>query len=205
MGLFKRTKEPDVFLLLAKQCRQALDSATMLVAFMKDPGEAEVAAEIEAEEKSADKTQRTLNDYVENTFITPVSRHYLFRLGRVIDDITDEIKDLKDFIQFFDYVPTEKNIEMAECCRQSVEVLTTAMEKWRGDEDRAMWEDLTRIRKNENHVKRLYWQNLKEIESSESVRDVITSREFCRDLRALSKKIAKVADRIGDLVIKSIK
>ena len=99
----------------------------------------------------------------------------------------------------------KKNIEMAECCRQSVEVLTTAMEKWRGDEDRAMWEDLTRIRKNENHVKRLYWQNLKEIESSESVRDVITSREFCRDLRALSKKIAKVADRIGDLVIKSIK
>jgi uncharacterized protein Yka (UPF0111/DUF47 family) len=205
MGLFKRKKEPDAFQLLTEQCRQALDSADMLVEFMRNPREKEMAAEIEAGEKSADLTQRTLNNYLANTFITPVSRHYLFRLARVIDDITDEIKDLKDFILFFDYSPTEKNIEMAECCRQSVEVLVEALEKWRGDESKAMWTDLIRIRKNENHVKRIYWQNLKEIEESDSIRDVISYREFCHDLRALSKKIAKVADRIGDLVIKSIK
>lgn len=190
--------------MLGSQCDKACEAADLLVRFMQT-GDPDIADQIERIEKSADRKREVLVDYVENSFITPLSRHYLFRLSRVIDDLPDEILDLKDFILFFDYRSTEKNIEMAELCRDSVYLMSEAVRNWTNSDESIFWDDVTRAKKNENRVKRLFWENLKEIEQSDELQQVITSREFCRDLNSLANKIGKVCDRLSDLKIKSIK
>ena len=203
-SFFRSCPDTEVYDLLKGQCAQGSLSADLFVQFMHtlDP---DTADRIEEAEKTADRKRETLIYYVENTFITPVSRHYLFNLSRVIDDLTDEIKDLKDFIQVFDYRPTPKNIEMAEINRDSIHILEESVGAWISSDDDRFWKGMIRIKKNENKVKRLFWENIREIEGEDSIRDIISSREFCRDLNSLANKTGKVADRLGDLKIKSIK
>jgi uncharacterized protein Yka (UPF0111/DUF47 family) len=166
---------------------------------------AETAEAIEAAEKSADRKREELVYYVENTFITPVDRHYLFKVSRVIDDLSDEIKDLKDYILFFDYHPTDKNIEMAKLNSKAIFTFAGAMKEWNNPDTDKFWSHLVEAKKCENQVKRLYWENIKELEDMESLKGIITMREFCRDLNSLANKVGKAADRLGDMRIKSIK
>ncbi|TDP58956.1 DUF47 domain-containing protein [Aminicella lysinilytica] len=203
-GLFNKKKQPDVYKLLVNQCEKACTSSTLLVEFMNklDP---ETADKIEEYEKTADEKRSELVYYVKNAFITPVDRHYLFKVSRVLDDLSDEIKDLKDFILYFDYHPTEKNIEMAQLASNAIFTLTDAMKKWNDPNTDDFWKDLKQAKKYQDRVKRLYWENIKELESFESMTGIITMREFCRDLNNLVNKVGKAADRMGDLKIKSIK
>jgi uncharacterized protein Yka (UPF0111/DUF47 family) len=165
----------------------------------------DTADQIEHYEKTADAERAELVHYVKNAFITPVDRHYLFKVSRVLDDLSDEIKDLKDFILFFDYHPTEKNIEMAKLASSAIFILTDAMKKWNDPNTDEFWKDLKQAKKYQDRVKRLYWENIKELETYESMKGIITMREFCRDLNNLVNKVGKAADRMGDLKIKSIK
>lgn len=203
-GFFKKGETPDVYKLLIAQCDDACLSISLLVEFMSSL-EQSMADKIEKNEKIADRKREELIYYVENSFITPLDRHYLFKVSRVIDDLTDEVKDLKDFILFFDYRPTEKNIEMAQLCGAGIEALTAAMKSWKSNDTDTFWSSLVNAKKNENQVKRLYWENIKELEDLESLKGIITMREFCRDLNSLANKVGKAADRMGDLKIKSIK
>ena len=182
-SFFRSCPDTEVYDLLKGQCAQGSLSADLFVQFMHtlDP---DTADRIEEAEKTADRKRETLIYYVENTFITPVSRHYLFNLSRVIDDLTDE---------------------MAEINRESIHILEESVVAWISSDDDRFWKGMIRIKKNENKVKRLFWENIREIEGEDSIRDIISSREFCRDLNSLANKTGKVADRLGDLKIKSIK
>ena len=114
--------------MLIVQCDQACDSISFLVDFMNEGGQ-KLADVIELTEKDADQTRRDLISYVQNTFITPLDRHDLFALSRSFDDLTDAVKDLKDFILFFEFAPTAKNIEMATLTEESINLLTASMDK----------------------------------------------------------------------------
>jgi|GEM_PF-1733111 Phosphate transport regulator (distant homolog of PhoU) len=203
-GFFKKGFKPNAYSMLTNQCEEACISSSLLVEFMSTLDK-EAADKIEKTEKTADRKREDVINYVENSFITPLDRHDLFAVSRVIDDLTDEVKDLKDFILFFDYKPTEKNIEMARLSRDSIFILTDAMREWEDSDADKFWGNLVNAKKNENQVKRLYWENIKELEGENSVSNIITSREFCRDLNSLANKIGKASDRLGDLKIKSLK
>ena len=84
-------------------------------------------------------------------------------------------------------------------------ILTDAMKKWNDPNTDEFWKDLKQAKKYQDRVKRLYWENIKELETYESMKGIITMREFCRDLNNLVNKVGKAADRMGDLKIKSIK
>ena len=202
--MFNKKRNPDVMKMLLAQCEQAENAIEQLVEYMTthDPALAEA---IDATEENADKHQAILADYVENTFITPLSRHYLFSLSRLIDDVTDAILDLKDFLVFFDYAPREKDIEMARLCAESIRVLAKALREWDDTDRTAFWNSVKATEKNKEKIKRMYWEDVRQIVQADSIQSVITSREFCRDLRSLAEKIKRVADRLGDLKIKSIK
>ena len=143
--------------------------------------------------------RRGLIDYVETSFITPLDRHDLFAVSRCIDDMTDKIKDLKDFLVFFDYTPFEKHVGMARCIASSILAITAAMEKWNDSCD-IFWENL---------VKRLYWEIIADLDQQDQqklpLKEVIILREFSKDLNSLANKIGRAADSISDLKIKSIK
>lgn len=204
-NFFKREERPNFYSMLRKQCEITARSASLLLQFV-EKGESYLADEIETCEKKADQVRRDLIGYVENSFITPLDRHDLFALSRSIDDITDKIKDLKDFLLFFAYSPTEKNVEMIRLIDSSIYCITDAMSEWAADRIENFWSDLVKAKKNENQIKRLYWENIKDLDKDTTVlKDVIIMREFSKDLNSLANKIGKAADRISDIKIKSIK
>ncbi len=80
------------------------------------------------------------------------------------------------------------------------------MHEWSHDRIENFWDYLVKAKKNENQVKRLYWEGINDLEFQElSLKDVIIQREFSKDLNKLTNKIGKAADRISDIKIKSIK
>ncbi|MCI8609895.1 MAG: DUF47 family protein [Firmicutes bacterium] len=202
---FTKKERPDFYIMLQNQCHITAQSISLLLQFLSDRQEP-LAEEIEQCEKRADKVRRELIDYVENSFITPLDRHDLFAVSRSIDDVTDKIKDLKDFLLFFTYEPTEKHVEMIRLIEQSIYSLCSAINEWSGANPDAFWENLVKAKKNENQIKRLYWENIDSLESTDlPLKDVIIMREFSKDLNSLANKIGKAADRISDMKIKSIK
>lgn len=206
-NFFKKNERPDFHSMLLEQCELTSKSISLLLNYMADP-KGDTADYIERCEKKADKVRRGLIDYVETSFITPLDRHDLFAVSRCIDDMTDKIKDLKDFLVFFDYTPFEKHVGMARCIASSILAITAAMEKWNDSCD-IFWENLVKAKKNENQVKRLYWEIIADLDQQDQqklpLKEVIILREFSKDLNSLANKIGRAADSISDLKIKSIK
>ncbi len=203
-NFFKKNERPDFQSMLLRQCEITSKSISLLLNYLAEP-EDYLAEQIESCEKKADKVRRTLIDYVENSFITPLDRHDLFAVSRSIDDMTDKIKDLKDFLLFFNYTPYPKHVEMAHCICSSIHAITAAMENWYEDTS-AFWDALVKAKKNENQVKRLYWEIIADLDQQElSLKEIIIMREFSKDLNCLANKIGRAADSISDLKIKSIK
>jgi hypothetical protein len=203
-NFFKKNERPDFHSMLLKQCEYTSKSISLLLNFMNQPDD-QPADSIEQCEKKADKVRRSLIDYVENSFITPLDRHDLFAVSRSIDDMTDKVKDLKDFLVFFSYTPFEKHVEMARCIASSILAITSAMESWNDNCD-VFWENLVKAKKNENQVKRLYWEIIAELDKQTlPLKEIIIMREFSKDLNCLANKIGRAADSISDLKIKSIK
>ncbi len=204
-NFFKKKERPDFYHMLTRQCEITSRSISLLLKYIST-GDMQLAEQIESCEKNADKVRRDLIDYVENSFITPLDRHDLFSVSRDIDDITDKIKDLKDFLIFFNYTPTEKNIEMAKLIDSSIYSLTCAMSEWSEDGIENFWDYLVKAKKNENQIKRLYWENINDLDRYKaSLRDIIIIREFSKDLNKLANKVGQAADSISDIKIKSIK
>lgn len=204
-AFFKKQEQPNFYYMLSRQCEITSRSISLLLKYI-DTRDDDLAEQIEHCEKDADKVRRSLIDYVENAFITPLDRHDLFALSRSIDDITDKINDLKDFLIFFQYQPTDKNLEILRLVDTSIYALTCAMNEWSHDRIESFWDYLVKAKKNENQVKRLYWEGINDLEFQElSLKDVIIQREFSKDLNKLANKIGKAADRISDIKIKSIK
>ena len=94
-SFFKKQERPNFYYMLTRQCEITSRGISLLLKYI-DTRDDELAEQIEHCEKDADKVRRSLIDYVENSFITPLDRHDLFALSRIIDDITDKIKDLKN-------------------------------------------------------------------------------------------------------------
>lgn len=202
--MFLKKTTPDYKTILLAQCEEAEKAIKLLDSYMRN-SDTGTASEIDAAEDSGDQLQKALNEYVENSFITPVSRHLLFNLARVLDDLTDSILDLKDYLSFFGCRPGEKDFEMKNLDAQAISHLTEAVRQWDAADQTLFWENIHRAQKLEHQVKRIYWENIREILQRESVQEIIVSREFCRDLSVLSERIGKAADRLADLKIKSIK
>lgn len=204
-AFFKKEERPNFYYMLCRQCEITSRSISLLLKYI-DTRDADMADQIEHCEKDADKVRRNLIDYVENSFITPLDRHDLFSLSRSIDDITDKIKDLKDFLIYFDYTPSDKNMDIIRLADSSIYALSCAMNEWSHDRIDHFWDYLVKAKKNENQVKRLYWEGIRDLDADNpTMKEVIIRREFAKDLNKLANKIGKAADRVSDTKIKSIK
>ena len=201
---FKRNERPDFYELLQKQCLLTEESMQLFLEFIKSTDSA-LSEEIEAHEKNADKIRAELIENVKDSFITPLDRHDLFSVSRSIDDITDKIKDLKDFLLFFKISPTKSKTLMAQCILDAITYICRAVENMHGKSDDSFWETIVKAKKCENQVKRYYWENIYEIRDMElDINSIIVLREFSKDLNCLANKIGKTADRLGDIKVKSI-
>lgn len=201
---FKKKNRPDFFNLLSEQSSLTLESMALLMEYMKNKSYA-VTDDIELHEKRADRIRAELIDQVHVAFITPMDRHDLFSVSRRIDDVTDKIKDLKDFLVFFQICPTENNLKMAEYILDSISCIDIAVKQLHETNDAVFWENIVKAKKNENQVKRYYWDNINELNDQRlEINDIIIFREFAKDLNSLANKIGRTADKLSDMKIKSI-
>lgn len=203
-NLFKRKEHVNVYSILVYQCEKALEAAGLLLKLMSDK-DVELADQIEKIETEADEKRSDLISYVENTYITDLDRRDLYALSRTLDDITDAITELKDFLVFFKYLPGENAIESLKLAIDSISNITEAMTKWTTEETPAFLAQLKVAEQNETAAKRLFWKTLYEISHDGSVKQILIEKEFCRGLNNLSAIISKASDRMSDLKIKSIK
>lgn len=204
-NFFKKKERPNFYSMLRRQCEITSKSISLLQKFIENK-EQNIAEEIEQCEKKADKVRRNLIDYVETSFITPLDRHDLFAMSRRIDDMTDKVKDLKDFLIIFDYAPTDKNVEMVKLIGESIHAVTDAMSEWEDGSIQNFWDHLVRAKKSENQIKRLYWEDIDDLDKeTRTIKEIIVLREFSKDLNSLANKVGRAADIIGDTKIKSIK
>ena len=110
---------------------------------------------------------------MENSFITPLDRHDIYAVSRRIDDITDKVKDLTDFIEFFEFVPIKKNIEMAQRIQVTVSGITEAVKCWAVGDDDGFWDAIMEAKRKSRIIKNLYWESLKKLDS-----DIFTLEEI---------------------------
>ena len=202
---FKKKEKPNVYHMMTYQCEEAYIAIYNLIKLLitRKP---EYGDAIEDCEKTADRKRRELIDYVRNSFITPVDRHDLFAVSRQIDDITDEIKDLKDFILFFDYQPSMSLEDMMTLIKEAITLLTEAVSSWAENQpEEEFWTRIVRIKKIENEMKRLYWESIKDMSQDKDYLELIRSVDFRKDLNSLANKIGRAADTLSDIKIKAIK
>lgn len=203
-NFFRKEERPDFYSLLIEQCDLNDEIMTLFIAYMENRDE-ETAEAIDQCEKEADQVRRRLIDYVENSFITPLDRHDIYAVSRRIDDITDKVKDLKDFIEFFEFVPIKKNIEMAQRVQVTVCCIAEAVRAWAAGDDDGFWDAVAEGKQKSRIIKNLYWESLKKLDSDIfTLEEILIKREFFRDLNELSYKTKKAIDRISDTKIKSI-
>lgn len=204
-SFFKKEARPDFNLMLGEQCRITSQCAGYFLSLTSERN-ACIADKIESCEKQADQVRKNLINYVETSFITPLDRHDIFAVSRSIDDITDKLKDLKDFLMFFNYQPTDEQQEMAHIIQQSISNIEAAVSEWSRQDKCNFWEYLVKTKKNENEIKRMFWKTIYDLDDEAVItKDIIILREFSRDLNDLANKTGKTADKLSDMKIKSIK
>lgn len=204
-AFFKKDEKPDFYKMLLIQCEIASKSTHTLMKFMQNPDPL-LAEKIDQLQVEGDKVRHKLIDYVENTFITPLDRHDIFAVSRMIDDLTDKTGDLKDFLQFFDYVPDSTHLAMIAVIHESTEKLSESLRNWNNTSMEDFWPGLFKVKENKDIVRRLYWETIDTITDYEfSLHDGTVKREFSKELYMLSHKTGKAGDRLSDIRIKSIK
>lgn len=204
-AFFKKDEKPDFYKMLLAQCEIASKSISALVKFIRY-STPELAEQIEGYEKEGDRERRKLIDYVENTFITPLDRHDIFAVSRMIDDMTNKIRDLKDFILFFDYKPGKTHLEIISIIESSIEDIAEALRHWKSTSSDLFWSSLVNVRKNKEIIKRLYWEAIDAVsDDKDTLHDAAVQSEFSRELYMLSHKAGKIGNRLSDIRIKAIK
>lgn len=203
-NFFSKEERPDFYSLLLSQCQLNDQIMALFIAFMETK-DGDLAKAVDACESEADQVRRQLIDYVENSFITPLDRHDLYAVSRRIDDVTDQVRNLKDFIVFFDFSPIKKNIEMAKRIESTINCITEAVYAWADEDNEGFWTAITEGKRKGRVIKNLYWESLKKLDSEIfTLEEIMIKREFFRDLNLLSYKARKAIDRISDTKIKAI-
>lgn len=209
MALFQKKEPIDFFDLLIKQCETCVKGIEELIHFMAlEPGVEKQIAEtnITGYEKEGDRWRKELILGVQDAFITPIDREDLFILSRRIDDVLDQVDEIKDLMEIFNVRAEEAMFAMAELCKEGMESLLQACRILETSESEKNLEYMMIAKKDENRVKRLYWKSILNIsDSCASLSDALQTRELARELDQLANKIGRAADKMGEAKLKMIR
>lgn len=209
MSLFKKKDEINFFDLLVKQCSACVKGIDELNSYMSlKPGVEKQTAEtnIVGFEKEGDRYRKELILGIQDTFITPIDREDLFILSRRIDDVIDQVDEIKDLMEIFSVEASPSMFDMVTLCKEAMESLLEACSVLETSESEKNLEYMMRAKKNENKVKRLYWKSILDLqESNPTVPEALQTRELARELDQLANKIGRAADKMGEVKLKMIR
>ncbi len=209
MALFGKKNELNFFDILTKQCESCVKGIKELHHFMTLPEGVDKQTSVTAIvgfEKEGDRYRKELILAIQDEFITPIDREDLFALSRRIDDVIDQVDEIKDLIEIFRLSASESMLNMVDLCLDAMQNLYEASQIFETSKSEINLEYTIAAKKDENAVKRLYWKGILGLqESNPSVSEALQVRELCRELDQLANKIGYVADTMGEVKLKMIR
>ncbi len=209
MALFGKKNELNYFDILTKQCESCVKGIQELHHYMTLPEGVDKQTSVTAIvgfEKEGDRYRKELILAIQDEFITPIDREDLFALSRRIDDVIDQVDEIKDLIEIFRLSASESMLNMVDLCLDAMQNLYEASQIFETSKSEINLEYTIAAKKDENAVKRLYWKGILGLqESNPSVSEALQVRELCRELDQLANKIGYVADTMGEVKLKMIR
>ena len=205
--LFKRGPKADNFLrLICEQAGYAQQGLEMLLAYLKEPSEAQ-ALKVRAAEKEADEVRRILIDELNRSFVTPIDREDLFALSRAIDDVLDYADTTVEEMTALGVAPNKYLIRMVSLLRDAAEDINRGVQQLEARPSLAN-DHAVRAKALENRVEAVYREAIAALFNGprdvEHVVEMLKLREIYRHLSNAADRGDEAANIIGDIVVKQM-
>jgi uncharacterized protein Yka (UPF0111/DUF47 family) len=182
------------------------DAATALARW-KDPSvpPQSVCDAVQAVEHRADKIQAELEDALALTFVTPLDREDLHRLGSELDDIVD-LANLagRAIILFGVNRPTPAMVKLMDVLVECTTVLKDAVPRLRHHKYGDLVEAARSLRKSEKEGDKAYRDEISRLFHDDGVdaKTVLRQREVLDDIEAAIDHCDHVATTLTNLAVK---
>ncbi len=205
MGLFRRDKKPNRFVvLLMQQAELTLEGFHVLQEYVEQPSEA-AARRLREIEKEADEARRILIDELNRTFVTPFDREDIFALSLTIDDMLDYAYTTVDEMEIFEVKPNEYIKRMVSLLHDAAAEVYRGVERL-GSHPNVANEHAVRAKALENRVEKVYREALAHLfatpQTLDDVMNILKLREIYRHLSNAADRGDEAANVIGDIVVK---
>ncbi len=205
MGLFRRDKKPNRFVvLLMQQAELTLEGFHVLQEYVEKPSEA-VARRLREIEKEADEARRILIDELNRTFVTPFDREDIFALSLTIDDMLDYAYTTVDEMEIFEVKPNQYISRMVSLLHDAAAEVYRGVERL-GSHPNVANEHAVRAKALENRVEKVYREALAHLfaapQTLDDVMNILKLREIYRHLSNAADRGDEAANVIGDIVVK---
>ncbi len=205
MGLFRRDKKPNRFVvLLMQQAELTLEGFHVLQEYVEKPSEA-AARRLREIEKEADEARRILIDELNRTFVTPFDREDIFALSLTIDDMLDYAYTTVDEMEIFEVRPNQYISRMVSLLHDAAAEVYRGVERL-GSHPNVANEHAVRAKALENRVEKVYREALAHLfaapQTLDDVMNILKLREIYRHLSNAADRGDEAANVIGDIVVK---
>ena len=197
----------DHFYTYLEDLAVASHEASTALAKWKDPSTAgqSVCDAVQAVEHKADKIQSDLEDALALTFVTPLDREDLHKLGSELDDIVDLTNLAARAIVLFGVsTPTPAMIKLIDVLLECTTVLKNSVPKLRQHKYADLVETARVLRKSEKEGDKAYRDEISRLFHDDSVdaKTALKQREVLEDLERAIDHCDHVATTLSNLAVK---
>ena len=197
----------DHFYTYLENLSSASHDAALALAKWKDPGTVAQAVcdEVQAIEHAADKIQKELEDALALTFVTPLDREDLHRLGSELDDIVDLTNLAARAIVLYGVErPTEPMIKLMDILVECTTVLKGTVPKLRQHKYADMVEAARTLRKHEKEGDKTYRDAISRLFRDDAIdaKTALKQREVLEDVERAIDHCDHVATTLSNLAVK---
>jgi uncharacterized protein len=197
----------DHFYTYLENLAAASHEASTALAKWKDPkvpGQA-VCDAVQAVEHKADKIQAELEDALAQTFVTPLDREDLHRLGAELDDIVDLANLAGRAIVLYGVErPTPAMVKLMDVLCECTAVLNSAVPKLRQHKYNDLVEAARVLRRSEKEGDKAYRDEISRLFHDDSIdaKTALKQREVLEDLEKAIDHCDHVATTLSNLAVK---
>lgn len=197
----------DHFYTYLENLASASHDAALALARWKEPSAStqSVCDEVQAIEHKADGIVKELEDALALTFVTPLDREDLHRLGSELDDIVDLTNLAARAIVLYGVPrPTEAMTKLIDVLCSCTEVLKDAVPKLRMHKYGAMVEAARTLRRHEKEGDKTFRDEISRLFHDDGIdaKTLLKQREVLEDVEAAIDHCDHVATTLSNLAVK---
>jgi uncharacterized protein Yka (UPF0111/DUF47 family) len=197
----------DHFYTYLENLASASHEAAVTLARWKDPETApqSVCDAVQAIEHQADKIQKELEDALALTFVTPLDREDLHKLGAEIDDVVDLANLAARAVVLYGVnKPTPAMTKLIDILGECTLVLKSAVPKLRQHRYADMVEAARVLRRHEKEGDKIYRDEISRLFHDDAVdaKTALKQREVLEDLEKAIDHCDHVATTLSNLAVK---